>query len=266
MLGLGAAGVVAGGAFLLFKRKRAANRQQAAPAIPAHELAYRQIQEILDEKLIERGDSKLFFSRISDVLRGYIENRFGLQAPRRTTEEFLSDISRDAPFSAEHKGLLTAFLRDCDLVKFAEHTPSQEEITQGHRLLQGFHRRHEGRRWRVIRRRRHGDTESRRCDLNFPWAFLILPLFLLLVWSFLRRPRGVGLRFSSVRIAASSGASWKTRLRYLPLVVRGLAVVLLTIGLARPQQGREEVRDVSQGIAMEMVVDRSGSMATGVHL
>ena len=130
LLGLGVAGVIAGAAFLLFRRKTAANRRQAAPAIPAHELAYRQLQEILDEQLIERGDIKLFFSRISDVLRGYIENRFGLQAPRRTTEEFLSDISRDAPFSAEQKGLLTAFLRDCDLVKFAEHTPSQEEISR----------------------------------------------------------------------------------------------------------------------------------------
>jgi Ca-activated chloride channel family protein len=42
--------------------------------------------------------------------------------------------------------------------------------------------------------------------------------------------------------------------------VRVAAIVLLTVGLARPQQGREEVRDVSQGIAIEMVVDRSGSM------
>jgi hypothetical protein len=127
-LGLAVVGLAAGGAFLLLRRKRTARRQQEAPALPAHELAYRQLQEILDEKLIERGETKLFFSKVSDVLRGYIENRFGLQAPRRTTEEFLSDISRDALFSAEHKGLLTAFLRDCDLVKFAEHLPSPEEI------------------------------------------------------------------------------------------------------------------------------------------
>ena len=125
LLGLGAAALVAGGVFLFFKRKGAANRQHEAPAIPAHELAYRQLQEILDEKLIERGEIKLFFSKVSDVLRGYIENRFGIHAPRRTTEEFLSDISRDAPFSSEHKGLLMEFLQDCDLVKFAEHYPSQ---------------------------------------------------------------------------------------------------------------------------------------------
>jgi Ca-activated chloride channel homolog len=95
---------------------------------------------------------------------------------------------------------------------------------------------------------------------EFPWVFLIVPLIALLVWYCLSRRRGVGLRFSSVTNAVASGASFKTRLRQLPLIVRVIALVLLTIALARPQQGSEEVRDVSKGIAIEMVVDRSGSM------
>lgn len=130
LLGLVVAGLVAGGTLLFIRRKRAVNRKASEPALPAHELAYRQLREILAAQLIERGESKLFFSRISDVLRGYIENRFGIQAPRRTTEEFLIDISRDALFPAEHKGLLMAFLRDCDLVKFARHSPSPEEAAK----------------------------------------------------------------------------------------------------------------------------------------
>ena len=95
---------------------------------------------------------------------------------------------------------------------------------------------------------------------EFPWAFLMVPLLLLIVWLNLRKRTGVGLKFSSVRTAAASGMSTRTRLRQVPLIVRALAVVLLIVGLARPQLGREEVRDVSQGIAIEMVVDRSGSM------
>lgn len=95
---------------------------------------------------------------------------------------------------------------------------------------------------------------------EFPYAFLMLPLIALLVWYCLRKRPEVGLKFSSVGIAASSAASLRTRLCHLPLVVRVVAVLLLTVGLARPQQGREEVRDVSKGIAIEMVVDRSGSM------
>jgi len=46
----------------------------------------------------------------------------------------------------------------------------------------------------------------------------------------------------------------------MPLVIRVLVLVLLAIVLARPQKGVEQVRDVSEGVAIEMVVDRSGSM------
>jgi Ca-activated chloride channel family protein len=94
---------------------------------------------------------------------------------------------------------------------------------------------------------------------EFPWAFLILPILIALVWFSSRRQRG-GLKFSSVQIVAASGPSFRAKLRHVPLVLRIAAVVLLIVALARPQQGREEVRDVSQGIAIEMVVDRSGSM------
>lgn len=115
-------------AFFLFRRRKGGSRRQEAPPIPPHELAYAQLQEILDQKLIERGLVKLFFSRISDVLRAYIENRFGIHAPKQTTEEFFAGLSRHAPFSTEQKGLLLEFLQDCDLVKFAEHRPSQEQV------------------------------------------------------------------------------------------------------------------------------------------
>jgi Ca-activated chloride channel family protein len=95
---------------------------------------------------------------------------------------------------------------------------------------------------------------------EFPWGFLILPFLALLVWSCSRRRQSGAVRFSSVRIAASSGLSFRAHLRHVPLIIRVTAIILLTVGLARPQQGREEVRDVSKGIAIEMVVDRSGSM------
>ncbi|MGV8075101.1 MAG: VWA domain-containing protein [Syntrophobacteraceae bacterium] len=96
---------------------------------------------------------------------------------------------------------------------------------------------------------------------EFPWAFLLVPVLFLLVWVSSYRRKGIGLKFSSVRIAASAGQSPRSRFSRVPLIVRVIAVLLLVIGLARPQQGREEVRDVSEGIAIEMVVDRSGSMA-----
>lgn len=125
---LGLAVLLLGGAGLYYwSRRRTNGAEQAALAPPAHELAYAQLREILDGDLLERGEFKLFFARISDVVRYYIENRFGLHAPRLTTEEFLAAIGRDPLFREDFRSLLDEFLRHCDLVKFAEHRPRTDE-------------------------------------------------------------------------------------------------------------------------------------------
>ena len=96
--------------------------------------------------------------------------------------------------------------------------------------------------------------------------FLVLLLIPLLLY--LRsRQRGAGrqgdgaLRFSSIAGARQAGRSLRRRLLGVPLVLRVAALVLLAIALARPQMGTERVRDVSRGIAIEMVLDRSSSMS-----
>ncbi len=47
----------------------------------------------------------------------------------------------------------------------------------------------------------------------------------------------------------------------LPLALRAAAMILLVLALARPQMGREKVREVTKGVAVQMVVDRSSSMS-----
>ena len=121
LAGLGAAGI-------WWSRRRHGGKGHAAPPpLPPHELAYRQLQEILDDGLLDRGALKDFFSRISDVIRSYIENRFGLHAPKLTTEEFLATLHGRSPFTAEQQHLLDEFLKRCDLVKFAADTVTRDE-------------------------------------------------------------------------------------------------------------------------------------------
>ncbi|MCD6365556.1 MAG: VWA domain-containing protein [Planctomycetes bacterium] len=93
-----------------------------------------------------------------------------------------------------------------------------------------------------------------------PWSFMVLLAIPVLVYLHTRRQGHGSLRFSSTSHAAQSGRSLRQRLLAVPLVLRILALVLLAIALARPQEGMEQVRDVSKGVAIEMVVDRSGSM------
>jgi Ca-activated chloride channel family protein len=95
-----------------------------------------------------------------------------------------------------------------------------------------------------------------------PWTLLLLLLIPLLLWLHRRQNgRRGAVRFSWTRNAAMAGRSLRQRLAFLPLLLRVLALIALVIAIARPQKGMEQVRDASQGIAIEMVVDRSYSMA-----
>ena len=96
-----------------------------------------------------------------------------------------------------------------------------------------------------------------------PWAFLLLiPVAGVLFLQHMNRRKRGSILFSSVGNAVKAGRSLRQRLSVLPLVLRVLAVLCLVIAIARPQSGRQRVQDVSKGIAIEMVVDRSGSMGT----
>ncbi|MCU0600531.1 MAG: VWA domain-containing protein [Desulfobacterales bacterium] len=93
-----------------------------------------------------------------------------------------------------------------------------------------------------------------------PWVLLLLLLIPVILFVKRFRYKTGAIRFSSTLHAEKTGKSLRQRLAILPLALRVAALVFLIIALARPQTGREEVRDISKGIAIEMVVDRSGSM------
>jgi len=69
-----------------------------------------------------------FFVELSDIVRHYLEDRFELRSPELTTEEFLEQMSDSPDLTLEHQRLLRGFLRRADLVKFAQHVPSKEDI------------------------------------------------------------------------------------------------------------------------------------------
>lgn len=102
---------------------------------------------------------------------------------------------------------------------------------------------------------------------NAPYAFLLLLLVPLLWWVRGFRVGGrrrASLRFSWTGNAAQAGRSWRQRFAFLPLLLRLAAIVLIVVALARPQKGMEQVEDPNEGIAIQMVVDRSSSMREGM--
>jgi len=77
---------------------------------------------------------------------------------------------------------------------------------------------------------------------------------------FLVAVAAAAIRFTSVSIAKRLSPTLRQRLLWLPKLLALLALLFLIVGLARPREGRDRTIVNSEGIAIEMVVDRSGSM------
>lgn len=99
-----------------------------------------------------------------------------------------------------------------------------------------------------------------------PLALLLLLVIPLILYIQLARKKRPAVRFSSIRHSIAAGPSIKQHFIRFPLFLRIVVLILLTMALARPQEGLEKVYDVSKGIAIEMVVDRSSSMGAEMEI
>jgi len=119
------------GFFLFWYLKKRSRGEPILPgkpeiARPPHELAYEELEALLAQNLLEKGEIKRFYSEISEIIRRYIEGRYQVPAMERTTTELLDDL-RGIGVEVDHVELIAAFLERCDLVKFAKYQPSEEE-------------------------------------------------------------------------------------------------------------------------------------------
>ncbi len=95
------------------------------PRVP-WEVAFERLHEVRHAGLLEMQRFPDFFDRVNDAVREYLGARFGFDGLESTTDETLAALRR-----APHFGLpipeVAGFLQQCDLVKFADLTPSLEE-------------------------------------------------------------------------------------------------------------------------------------------
>ena len=130
--------IVAGGIIFWLRARKKRLAGLVRIFTPAHEIAYERLRKLMAKKLLEAGKIKQFYEEISDILRHYIEHRFDLRAPERTTEEFLAELQYAELLSDMQKSDLAKFLKNCDLVKFAKHKPASEQIQQTFDMVEDF--------------------------------------------------------------------------------------------------------------------------------
>lgn len=121
--------VLALAAWLVLRRYWARGRTiPGPPPIPPHELAFEALDELERGELLEQGHVQRYYVELTEIAKGYLEGRFGVEALDRTTDEIrralLTEGHRLAPLAADD---VVAFLQNCDLVKFARFTPPTDE-------------------------------------------------------------------------------------------------------------------------------------------
>lgn len=100
-------------------------------------------------------------------------------------------------------------------------------------------------------------------SVAYPLVLLLLPLpFLLIYW---KRKRSVGLPTASLELWPQ-GAQGRVRYLWISPLARALGFVLLVVALARPQAGSTYSAQVSEGIAIQLLVDVSSSMGMSMKL
>lgn len=92
------------------------------------------------------------------------------------------------------------------------------------------------------------------------WLLSLLLLIPLLAWWLFARRNQASATISTTQVAEGLGKTWRVRLMWVPDALRLMAVVLLIIALARPQIGNAYTESFTEGIAIQMLIDRSGSM------
>jgi hypothetical protein len=94
------------------------------PPRPPWEIALEKLDEVRHAGLLEVERFQEYFDRVNDAVRAYLGARYGFDGLESTTDEILQGLRRAAIERLAMAGVLD-FLNECDLVKFANMTPSK---------------------------------------------------------------------------------------------------------------------------------------------
>jgi hypothetical protein len=97
------------------------------PSDPAHIIAFRELEKLKSEELWQKGEIKKYYTRLTEILRQYLENRFKVYSLELTTAETLNALVKTGFKKNGSYDDLKSVLTGADLVKFAKYNPVATE-------------------------------------------------------------------------------------------------------------------------------------------
>jgi hypothetical protein len=132
IVGIAAVLMVAAAVLFWLRRRRRRPRAEIVPLVrqrPADEVALEALRRLETRRLPLEGRFEEYYVSLSEILRRYLEDGFGVAALEQTTEEILYDLGRHG----FDRDMIQRFRARCevgDLVKFAKLEPTIEDAVR----------------------------------------------------------------------------------------------------------------------------------------
>lgn len=101
---------------------RPVSEVRKAKPVPPYELAVRELNALRESRLCEQGREKEYYTRLTDILRSYLQGRFGIYAMEMTSSEIRRSLAATEGTKAD-RHLVDQVLEIADFVKFARLRP-----------------------------------------------------------------------------------------------------------------------------------------------
>ena len=136
IIGLVTVVLLAGG--LIYVKKRRKVEEGPTPLVETkipEEMALEELEKVPELRL--SGETKEYYSAISNTLRRYIDRTFTLRTSELTTHDIINSL-RLKEVEEEISVEIEKILSICDMVKFAGHEPSSSDLDQILSMAQDF--------------------------------------------------------------------------------------------------------------------------------
>lgn len=114
--------------YVLWRRKK--NKPiftKPKPVEPPYVTAIRELNKLKEQKVWQQENAKQYYTRLTDILRAYIEREFLIPTMEKTSQEIMQLILQSPLVEKYPQERLNELFRTSDLAKFAKYRPAADE-------------------------------------------------------------------------------------------------------------------------------------------
>lgn len=120
--------IIAGGVcgYLIYTKKVTVNILPQKKRLPPDLIAFNRLNELKEAQLWERGQEKEYYTQLIDILRDYLQERFGINAMEMTSSQILRALRSNEETRLPQK-YMEKVVEIADYVKFAKVRPMPDD-------------------------------------------------------------------------------------------------------------------------------------------